>query len=73
MDSSQRFLLASEVADILRLKNREVTQLALSGSLPHVRLPDGRLLFSEADLWTWVRARRQPRPQAVGSGAESTR
>lgn len=55
----QVFLTVTEVAQLLRLKERRVYALARTGALPARRMT-GRLLFARADIEAWVAARQPP-------------
>lgn len=47
------FLTTREVADLLRIKERKVYDLAASGSIPHSKAM-GKLLFPRASLEAWI-------------------
>lgn len=48
-----QFLTTREVADLLRVKERKVYDLAASGEIPHRRLT-GKLLFPRAAIEAWL-------------------
>lgn len=47
------FLTTKEVADLLRVKERKVYDLAAAGEIPHRRLT-GKLLFPKDELTAWI-------------------
>lgn len=47
------YLTTKEVADILRVKERKVYDLAGAGEIPHRRIT-GKLLFPKAELLDWI-------------------
>lgn len=51
------FLTVSELAELLRIKERKVYDLASSGQVPCSRAT-GKLLFPEAEIRAWIDARR---------------
>lgn len=53
------YLTTREVADLLRVKERKVYDLAAAGEIPHRRIT-GKLLFPRAEILAWI----------DGSGAE---
>ena len=49
------FLTTREVADLLRVKERKVYDLAAAGEIPHRRVPGtGKLLFPNDEILSWV-------------------
>lgn len=54
---SPEFLTTAEVADLLRIKERKVYDMAASGDVPCVRVV-GKLLFPRAELQSWIDAAR---------------
>lgn len=54
-DNSLSFLTTKEVAEILRVKERKVYDLAAAGEIPHRRIT-GKLLFPRAELLDWIEA-----------------
>ncbi|MEM8626352.1 MAG: helix-turn-helix transcriptional regulator, partial [Pseudomonadota bacterium] len=52
------FLTTAEVAELLRLKERKVYDLAASGQLPCSKAT-GKLLFPRAEIMAWLQAHRQ--------------
>ncbi|MGB0661653.1 MAG: substrate-binding domain-containing protein [Mangrovicoccus sp.] len=48
------FLTTKEVADLLRVKERKVYDLAAAGEIPHRRIT-GKLLFPRTDLTAWLK------------------
>jgi excisionase family DNA binding protein len=47
------YLTTREVADLLRVKERKVYDLAASGEIPHRRIT-GKLLFPRSELLAWI-------------------
>lgn len=47
------FLTTREVADLLRVKERKVYDLAAAGEIPHRRIT-GKLLFPSAEIASWI-------------------
>lgn len=65
------FLTTKEVADLLRLKERKVYDLAARGEIPCVKAT-GKLLFPKAEINQWIQhkgsgmmAEAQPRPAVI--------
>lgn len=65
------FLTTREVADLLRVQQRKVYDLAAAGEIPHRRVT-GKLLFPRAEIEAWVaggtagpQSRSGPRPAVV--------
>ncbi len=62
------YLTTREVADLLRVKERKVYDLAAAGEIPHRRIT-GKLLFPAAELTAWIeggtRPAEAPRPGVV--------
>jgi excisionase family DNA binding protein len=54
------------VAEYLCLTTRRVVRLARDGGLPHVKLPDGELLFDPEELAAWLAQHRRPQPRQEG-------
>lgn len=52
------YLTTRELADLLRIGERKVYDLAASGEVPHVRAL-GKLLFARAEIAAWLHASRQ--------------
>ncbi|MEO1140316.1 MAG: helix-turn-helix transcriptional regulator [Pseudomonadota bacterium] len=52
-DGTHEFLTVKELADLLRLKERKVYDLAASGAVPCSRAT-GKLLFPERDIRAWI-------------------
>lgn len=48
-----RYLTTKEVADLLRVKERKVYDLAAAGDIPHRRIT-GKLLFPAAEIKAWI-------------------
>ncbi len=48
-----QFLTTKEVADLLRVKERKVYDLAAANEIPHRRIT-GKLLFPAAELRSWI-------------------
>lgn len=60
-----RLLTTKEVADLLRVKERKVYDLAAAGEIPHRRLT-GKLLFPADEISNWITGGRQvSRPDVV--------
>ncbi len=51
--SGSRYLTTREVADILRVKERKIYDLAGAGEIPHRRVT-GRLLFPKSEIEAWI-------------------
>ena len=62
-DEPPLYLTTREVAELLRVKERKVYDLAAAGEIPHRRIT-GKLLFPRAELMDWA---------GVGSGALAAR
>ncbi len=56
------FLTVPELADLLRIKERKVYDLASAGEVPCTRAT-GKLLFPEAEVRAWIEAKRSGTPQ----------
>lgn len=63
-DALPRYLTTKEVADLLRVKERKVYDLAAAGEIPHRRIT-GKLLFPEAELAAWIEGPRGERPAVL--------
>ena len=48
-----RYLTTKEVAELLRVKERKVYDLAAAGEIPHRRIT-GKLLFPNAEIMAWI-------------------
>ena len=59
MNTTQRLLTESEAGAVLGLTSAETLWLARSRQIPCVTLPGGEVRFVAADLWEWVRSRKQ--------------
>lgn len=57
------YLTTKEVADLLRVKERKIYDLAGAGEIPHRRIT-GRLLFPKAEINAWIEGSGHP-AQAV--------
>ncbi len=55
------YLTTREVAEILRVKERKVYDLAAAGEIPHRRIT-GKLLFPKAELLDWIETGCGPAP-----------
>lgn len=55
MSAAPPFLTTREVAELLRVKERKVYDLAAAGEIPHRRVT-GKLLFPRAELTAWIEA-----------------
>ncbi len=53
IDIDPSYLTTKEVAEILRVKERKVYDLAAAGEIPHRRIT-GKLLFPKAELLDWI-------------------
>ena len=58
-----RFLTTREVADLLRMRERRVYDLAAAGDIPCRRVT-GRLLFPRAEIEAWIAGADAPEPPA---------
>ena len=56
-----RYLTTKEVAELLRVKERKVYDLAAAGEIPHRRIT-GKLLFPSAEILTWIEGRDDAGP-----------
>ncbi|MEO0945335.1 MAG: helix-turn-helix transcriptional regulator [Pseudomonadota bacterium] len=65
MSAAPEFLTVRELAELLRIKERKVYDLASTGEVPCTRAT-GKLLFPEADVRAWIEGKangsRQARP-----------
>ncbi len=52
-DQAPPYLTTREVADLLRVKERKVYDLAAAGEIPHRRIT-GKLLFPAAEISAWI-------------------
>lgn len=52
-DDPPQYLTTREVADLLRVKERKVYDLAAAGQIPHRRIT-GKLLFPRSELLAWI-------------------
>lgn len=57
MTGSPEFLTVKELADLLRVKERKVYDLASAGTVPCTRAT-GKLLFPEADVRAWIEGKQ---------------
>ena len=55
------YLTTREVADLLRVKERKVYDLAAAEEIPHRRIT-GKLLFPRAEILAWIEGGRDGRP-----------
>ena len=62
-DSPPRYLTTRELADLLRVKERKVYELAASGELPCTRAT-GKLLFPREEIEAWLERHRAGRTAA---------
>ena len=60
MAPTDRLLLDSEAANLLRMTTRELLKLARVGSVPSVQLPDGDVRFLHSDLLGLIEKHRCP-------------
>ena len=60
----RRFLTTREVAELLRVKERKVYDLAAEGEIPHRRVT-GKLLFPQAELMAWLDGPGSERPAVL--------
>ncbi|MEM8630895.1 MAG: substrate-binding domain-containing protein [Pseudomonadota bacterium] len=59
MDQTPTYLTTREVADLLRVKERKVYDLAAEGEIPHRRIT-GKLLFPQEELRAWIEGAPEP-------------
>lgn len=59
-----QYLTTREVADLLRVKERKVYDLAAAGEIPHVRVT-GKLLFPADEIRGWIGGATAERPAVV--------
>jgi putative molybdopterin biosynthesis protein len=59
--TTTQFLTTKEVADLLRVKERKIYDLAGAGEIPHRRIT-GRLLFPKAEITAWIEGSGNPVP-----------
>ena len=65
MSGEPSYLTTKEVADLLRVKERKVYDMAAAGEIPHRRIT-GKLLFPRAELQAWLDgAPAQDRPPVI--------
>ena len=64
--SEHDFLTTREVADLLRVRERKVYELATAGKIPHRRLI-GKLLFPRAEIQRWMSTPRDRPDVLAGS------
>jgi excisionase family DNA binding protein len=57
------YLTTKEVADLLRVKERKVYDLAAAGEIPHRRIT-GKLLFPAAEIRAWIEGGAEAAPVA---------
>ncbi|CAG0908048.1 unnamed protein product, partial [Cyprideis torosa] len=69
--SDHEYLTVKELAELLRLKERKVYDLAAAGAVPCSRVT-GKLLFPSADIRDWLE-RGQSASRGSGTSAPSTR
>ena len=60
-NATTQYLTTKEVADLLRVKERKIYDLAGAGEIPHRRIT-GRLLFPKAEITAWIEGSGQPAP-----------
>lgn len=60
-NATTQYLTTREVADLLRVKERKIYDLAGAGEIPHRRIT-GRLLFPKAEITAWIEGSGQPAP-----------
>jgi excisionase family DNA binding protein len=58
------FLTTREVADLLRVKERKVYDMAAAGEIPHRRLT-GKLLFPRSEILAWAEGPSSGRPAVI--------
>ncbi|MCC1492217.1 helix-turn-helix transcriptional regulator [Cognatishimia sp. F0-27] len=63
-DEAPLFLTTREVAELLRVRERKVYDLAAEGAIPHRRLT-GKLLFPRDALMEWMAPDTAPRPPVL--------
>lgn len=59
--SAPQFLTTKEVADLLRVKERKVYDLAAADEIPHRRIT-GKLLFPSVELHAWIEGSGEIKP-----------
>lgn len=59
-----QLLTTKEVADLLRVKERKVYDMAAMGEIPHRRLT-GKLLFPAEEITAWLSGGQGPRPSVI--------
>ncbi len=62
------YLTTKEVADLLRVKERKVYDLAAAGEIPHRRIT-GKLLFPRAEIYAWIEGESQAERPPVLTGS----
>ena len=62
------YLTTKEVADLLRVKERKVYDLAAAGEIPHRRIT-GKLLFPAAEITAWIEGDRPAERPAIVAGS----
>ncbi|MHA3980258.1 substrate-binding domain-containing protein [Halovulum sp. GXIMD14794] len=62
--TTPQYLTTREVADLLRVKERKVYDLAAAGEIPHVRVT-GKLLFPADEIRGWIGGVPAERPAVV--------
>ncbi len=65
-DKPPAYLTTREVADLLRVKERKVYDLAAAGDIPHRRIT-GKLLFPTSEILAWIEGSSEaPSPERPG-------
>lgn len=60
-DQPPQYLTTKEVAELLRVKERKVYDLAAAGEIPHRRIT-GKLLFPTVEITAWIEGRNEAAP-----------
>ena len=64
MSEAPAYLTTKEVADLLRVKERKVYDMAAAAEIPHRRIT-GKLLFPRAELLDWLGGPSSDRPAVI--------
>jgi hypothetical protein len=54
-----RLMTPHEIGQLLSWPPARAVRMARAGQIPHVLLPDGDILFDEADIAQWIATRKQ--------------
>jgi hypothetical protein len=58
-----RLMTPNDIGRLLSCPTARVVRMARAGQIPYVLLPDGDILFDEADIARWIAEKKQ-----VGGG-----